>query len=1644
MAIQFARIELVGRATGGNACCKSSYNARAEIKDINTNVTYNFSTRGDNVYHEVLLPKHVDKKFQNISKFMNEVESSETRKNSSLLKDIVIALPDDKELNLQDRINISHRIIDKMEWVKEGLGIQLDIHEPHDGEKNWHAHILLPKRRFAECGTKLGKKARDLDIQIRGGKNPFGLSEEHMIHEKARDVINDYFKEMGLETRVDAISINPEEHIGPVRMRSVMNAAVMRNEERRENNIEQLNSGKAVIDRVSARRSVFNRKDIQRELKCIPDDNRRSGLFSEALENNSLVALYNEDGSSANYYTTHEIRLEEQKIMRLSGYVVNEENVVAANSNGKGNQSNLQQLISDSSVGLSQEQAKALSSILLDKSGLRILRGRAGTGKSYVLGQVNAITSNSGINVIGLAPTHKAKLELRAQGFERVDTIKGMLFGLAHGRFDLPKHSILVVDEAGMIGNDDMSELLRVAATRKCNVILSGDERQLASVQRGGMFEVLTNKYGSSSILDIKRQDSDWGKSVAMAMSEGDTETAISILDGEQRIKWGTDASSSMSGLLSDWSKSDVDISDRLILAVKNKDVMAINHGARQYLKSEGKLIGEEIAVDGNHYMKGDRILITKTCKELGVINGDIAELTHVSKGKFRCNLADKEISFNPAEYSGFRHGYATTIFKSQGASISDVYVYHDGFAGIRNSYVALSRNKINLNLYANKEASYSNAVLIKQLSQDSESGSSLGYLTKSELADKAVNHELANDKNILVRGLNSLIDFASNTATKLSDKNIPLSEYYNYHESAKEVLPVEKVLDQIATEYELASAGIEDKIAVGGNNLQTTNALEQKTNTSNATKSRLTAKESFYANVVHSRNTVNARSDRKQQWDRESYELREATKFKAEQITKDLLGDPNNKLSNKITLRYGEHGKLAVRISGDKAGTWYDFSRSEGGDIFSLVQHKRGGEFKDAAEYLRNSVGMSNTSNIKLVYDHQSREAFSDSHKAKKANEATERQKAKYTQDLYARAKDINSKNVAHRYLNQERNINCELSTDIKTAGIYERKADKSFPALIAFARDKDGNITGGQRLLLDSKSNNKANVDIPKKSFGKIAGSFVTINQVQGPEVTIIAEGLETGLSIKQGLSEYNKEYIVMKTQILCSLGISNIKNYYPQQGEKIIIAADNDGVDSATIKTIEVAKETLEARGAFVGIVSPAEKGDFNDLLKSGDTDSIKESFEPTLKRHTAKTIEDYLAVTDKEQKQDQILDKNKQLNLNLSYIEKYDLPQESVINAFRRGKDIGIAELSKAKECAESVSKNMAFLVDQNVKTKGQLLEDIKHTQDIKLTADDLKAQCQKYASLKLSMAQISVSASDNNGQEDKSLQEILKIQSCIKDISPYLSTVEMMRVEHFENRLKVYDIYEQHKEQRPVEAERFKEEMQSLNRFTTSGNTKEALKYHEEEGIVSATKFAQNENYNSVIFNLSRRFNIARSDKSLSGKDYIDDVAKDSQIMRYVDMAISSGNKFASPEPKDNNLLDYANQRDVFNLVETIKSPNDIYLFKSSIEDMQKYSNREDLKLAIEIYKNQGLKNFDERTDLMCSTAIEAKIEHDIYKISKGESAKDFNQSDYMDKKKYLCSISNDQNLMRYINPKSDIGKEIEQQKHIAKGFELDR
>ena len=1213
MAIQFARIEITGRSSGGNACCKGAYNARAIITDTQTNVTYNFSNKGDNVYHAILLPEYVDKKFNSISELMNEVERCEKRKDSQLLKDAVIALPDDKELTLQDRIEITHRIIAKQGWVQNGLAVQIDIHQPHDGKKNWHAHLLITTRRFTADGMSFGAKARDLNPEFKNtGKKSFIIPEETLLQHDTRDVINDYFKELGLSNRVDATGILPQEHIGPVRMRSVLNQAADRNEEKRVANIEHLKSGQGVIDKITCNSSIFNEADIKRVVKVIPDSSRAYGLCYEALDHKSVEVLYDKNGQASGFYTTKAIRKEELKIMRLVDYVTQQENVVAGS---KSNKEKIQRLIDESKASLSDEQQKALSHLLLNKKGVRILQGRAGTGKSYVLGKVATIAQASGINVIGVAPTHKARTELAKCGYEQNDTIKGLLFKLYNNKTELLKNSLIVVDEAGMVGNDDYKELLRVAAAHKCNVILAGDERQLSSVQRGGMFEVFVKKIGSKSMLEIKRQDTDWGRKVAQAFSCGDTALGVRILEANKRLSFYSTKKDSIDGVFDYWQKSTESVENRLIVTIKNDDVDILNARARVCLKKQKILKGNEVIIDNEGrklgYMQGDRIVFKDNNAYLGVSNGDFATIKEVSKYNFKIKLDDgREVELNPNQWGRFSHGYASTVYKAQGASIKEVHVLHAGFSTMRNSYVALSRHVKDLRLHTNNEDTKDVAALIGQLRLNPERGSSLDYLTAKELKAS----KLEQSKGVVSK----FGSFIKDQFTVLTDKHISDSGYYVFNKPEITNARVVEVLDYVHenhSEHEETNIEVhtelayQEKAVMGGRNIS-----HNVQGTSSSNNLRMSNKQRFYANRTYQEQ----RQQTKEQWQREFEELKHSVRFKAEYIAKDLLGEPNKQLSTKSNLRFGTHGKLAVRISGEKAGTWYDFSESKGGDLFSLVQHKRGGEFKEVVGYLRGYVGTSSITNLHLVHNHAASDKYVDHHKAKSEEQAIETRKIEYTNSLYDRSQAVETNSIAHHYLQEIRGISCDLGEAIKTTDIFDKGSNKSFPALVAFAVNADNEITGGQYLLLDSKTNNKADIAIPRKSFGTISGSFVNISngdEKSNPHnITIIAEGIETALSLKQS---------GIDVRIVCALGISNIKNYVPEDGEQVIIAADNDGKNDITNNTIDKAYDIL-SKLSSVSVVRPEHHGDFNDILqeqgKAGEA-KVREILEPAIKKHVA---------------------------------------------------------------------------------------------------------------------------------------------------------------------------------------------------------------------------------------------------------------------------------------------------------------------------------------------------------------------------------------------------------------------------------------
>nr|WP_081420693.1 AAA family ATPase [Orientia tsutsugamushi] len=583
MAIQFARIEFLRRSEGGDSCRKAAYNARTIVKNKQTGIRYNFSRKKDNVYHTVLIPDYVKQEFKNIQTLMNEVERTAKDPNSQLLKDIVIALPDEKELNLEHRIELTHRIVDAMEWVQNGLGVQIDIHKPQIGDKNWHAHILLTMRRFRKDGTGLGDRAVDLNpkiITVNGKK--VVIKDSKMIHEIAKEETNAYFAELGLPYRVDETSEVPGKHIGPRRIRNLINEVLNENELRKEAHLKIINDADVITDSITHYKSIFTKEDVEKAVKDIPDPTAREQLVQKVLSSNRILELYHDDGESSKYFTTIEVRNEETRIIRIANKI-----------NDQVYYNNIYNLKSDIEglANVSEEQKQALRHILLSTSGVRVLRGRAGTGKSYVLAKAHKLATNRGQKVIGLAPTHKAVSELRSKGYTEVYTVKGFLY---NRKKIFMQDSLIVVDEAGMVGTKAYAELFRVVRNNNCQLILAGDEKQLASIERGGMFEILSNIFGSHVLVNIRRQSENWSREAAMEFAESNILSGITLLRQNNCVRFDNTLQDSMSKLIYNWSLSKFKPHEKLVITVRNKDVDILNSSIRSLLKANGTLQGTE------------------------------------------------------------------------------------------------------------------------------------------------------------------------------------------------------------------------------------------------------------------------------------------------------------------------------------------------------------------------------------------------------------------------------------------------------------------------------------------------------------------------------------------------------------------------------------------------------------------------------------------------------------------------------------------------------------------------------------------------------------------------------------------------------------------------------------------------------------------------------------------------------------------------------------------------------------------------------------------------------------------------------------------------------------------------------------------
>ena len=169
-------------------------------------------------HHEVLLPPGCPLRLADSSVLWNAAEGAEKRKDAQVAREVILALPADREITGAHRLEMARGFAEQ-HFVSKGLAVQINLHRPHCAEtgeetSNYHAHLLVATRRL-EGEAFSAKKARDLDPQVRRiGQRPV-VAEGELWGEVWRDYQNNYFGSHGIDIAVDPVAPVPGQHLGP-------------------------------------------------------------------------------------------------------------------------------------------------------------------------------------------------------------------------------------------------------------------------------------------------------------------------------------------------------------------------------------------------------------------------------------------------------------------------------------------------------------------------------------------------------------------------------------------------------------------------------------------------------------------------------------------------------------------------------------------------------------------------------------------------------------------------------------------------------------------------------------------------------------------------------------------------------------------------------------------------------------------------------------------------------------------------------------------------------------------------------------------------------------------------------------------------------------------------------------------------------------------------------------------------------------------------------------------------------------------------------------------------------------------------------------------------------------------------------------
>ena len=719
MAIYHFSVKVISRASGRSAVAAAAYRSADRLHDERLDRHHDFTNKSGVVHSEILLPENAPEHLSDREKLWNEVEATEKRKDAQLAREVEFAIP--REMTQAQGVELAWDFV-AQEFVDRGMIADLNVHWDigADGLAKPHAHVMLTMRKVGEDG--FGAKVRDW--------NSTELVEQW--RERWAEHVNTRLAELDIDARIDhrsleaqGIDLEPQDKIGPVASRmgehGVESERIDDHREIARRNGERIIENPHVaLDAITHQQATFTRRDMAMFIHRHSDGKEQFDAAMSAVHGSPDLVALGKDGRGEDRFTSRdmietECRLEQaaDRLALQTGHglpaAARDWGLAAAGSDG---------------LVLGKEQQTALERIT-ERSGLAIVIGYAGTGKSAMLGIARGEWDDAGFQVRGAALSGIAAEGLENGSGIASRTIASMEHSWAQGRDLLTARDVLVIDEAGMVGTRQMERVLSHAAEAGAKVVLVGDPQQLQSIEAGAAFRAIHERHGGVEITEVRRQHENWQKDATRHLATGRTGDAIGAYVEHGMVHAAGTREQARREMLDRWDSDRQARPDatRIMLTHTNDEVRELNEAVRRRMRDAGEL-GDDVLVKAERgprsFASGDRVMFLRNERSLGVKNGTLGTIEQVSQSHMAVRTdTGRSVSFDIKDYAHVDHGYAATIHKAQGMTVDRAHVLATPGMDSHGAYVALSRHRDSVDLHYGRDDFADQGKLVRTLSRD-------------------------------------------------------------------------------------------------------------------------------------------------------------------------------------------------------------------------------------------------------------------------------------------------------------------------------------------------------------------------------------------------------------------------------------------------------------------------------------------------------------------------------------------------------------------------------------------------------------------------------------------------------------------------------------------------------------------------------------------------------------------------------------------------------------------------------------------------------------------------------------------------------------------------------------------------------------